>query len=93
VRDRGAIRVLFAFDPRRTAILVLGGVKAGRWPESYVEAVPEADRLYEVTEWSTLRTRRTPQTPRPQLRGGLHVQAVRRGSGDRPASSWPSRRC
>jgi hypothetical protein len=44
----GAIRVLFTFDPRRTAILLVGGAKAGDWRPWYVEAVPEADRLYEV---------------------------------------------
>jgi len=43
-----AIRVLFAFDPRRTAILLLGGAKAGAWSEWYEQAVPAADRLYEV---------------------------------------------
>ena len=40
-------RVLFAFDPRRSAILLLGGDKTGndRW---YEENVPVADRLYDV---------------------------------------------
>jgi hypothetical protein len=39
-------RVLYAFDPRRIAILLLGGTKAGnaRW---YEENVPLADRLYD----------------------------------------------
>lgn len=39
-------RVLYAFDPRRTAILLIGGNKSGndRW---YQEYVPRADRLYE----------------------------------------------
>jgi hypothetical protein len=39
-------RVLFAFDPRRCAILLIGGNKAGnnRW---YEENVPKADRLYD----------------------------------------------
>lgn len=39
-------RVLYAFDPRRAAILLLGGDKTGqdRW---YVENVPRADRLYD----------------------------------------------
>jgi hypothetical protein len=39
-------RVLFAFDPRRSAILLLGGDKTGndRW---YEEHVPLADALYE----------------------------------------------
>lgn len=39
-------RVLYAFDPRRTAILLLGGEKTGqdRWYEVFV---PQADRLYD----------------------------------------------
>lgn len=38
-------RILYAFDPRRVAVLLLGGNKAGndRW---YEENVPKADRLY-----------------------------------------------
>lgn len=42
----GALRVLFAFDPRREAILLLGGDKTGDWSKWYERAVPEADRLY-----------------------------------------------
>ena len=39
-------RVLYAFDPRRIAILLIGGNKTGdnRWYEKYV---PIADKLYE----------------------------------------------
>lgn len=39
-------RVLYAFDPRRSAILLLGGDKTGdnRW---YVVNIPIADRLYD----------------------------------------------
>jgi len=44
----GALRVLFAFDPRRHAILLLGGDKSGQWEEWYGRAIPEADRLYDV---------------------------------------------
>lgn len=44
----GNIRVLFAFDPRRAAILLVGGDKTGRWEEWYEEAIPIADELYEV---------------------------------------------
>lgn len=38
-------RVLYAFDPRRCAILLLGGNKAGdnRW---YEKNIPTAERLY-----------------------------------------------
>lgn len=39
-------RVLYAWDPRRTAILLLGGVKTGddRW---YLRNISIADRLYD----------------------------------------------
>ena len=39
-------RVLYAFDPRRCAILLIGGDKTGddRWYERFV---PMADRLYD----------------------------------------------
>jgi|ERR1035441_2987611 hypothetical protein len=48
LRPRGGhLRVLFAFDPRRVAILLLGGDKSGRWTAWYVEAVPVAERLYD----------------------------------------------
>lgn len=48
VSRAGALRVLFAFDPRRHAILLLGGDKSGRWSRWYARAVPEADRLYDA---------------------------------------------
>ena len=41
------IRILFAFDPRRTAILLLGGDKQRRWSAWYRAYVPIAERLYE----------------------------------------------
>jgi len=44
----GLLRVLFMFDPRRRAILLLGGNKSGRWNEWYAWAVPAADDLYDV---------------------------------------------
>lgn len=39
-------RILYAFDPRRTALLLIGGDKTGndRW---YDEFVPIADKLYD----------------------------------------------
>src|SRR5687767_2849361 len=36
----GALRILFAFDPRRTAILLLGGNKSGQWNDWYQATVP-----------------------------------------------------
>jgi hypothetical protein len=40
-------RTLYAFDPRRTAILLIGGDKTGRdrW---YDEFIPRADDLYDL---------------------------------------------
>jgi len=47
VQHRGRpYRVLYAFDPRRVALLLLGGTKTGsaRW---YERMVPEADLVYD----------------------------------------------
>jgi hypothetical protein len=38
-------RVLYAFDPRRTGVLLIGGDKTGN-PRWYRELVPKADALY-----------------------------------------------
>ena len=40
------IRVFYAFDPRRTSILLIGGDKTGN-DRFYAEFVPLADRLYD----------------------------------------------
>jgi len=42
VRDPGA----FAFDPTRSALLLLGGDKAGNWKRWYKENIPIAEQLY-----------------------------------------------
>ena len=48
LRPRGGhLRVLFGFDPRRVAILLLGGDKTGAFTEWYVEMIPLAERLYD----------------------------------------------
>ncbi len=41
------LRMLYVFDPRREAVLLLGGDKQGQWDRWYASAVPEAERLYE----------------------------------------------
>ena len=40
------IRTFFAFDPRRSAILLIGGDKTGD-DRFYERMIPEADRLYD----------------------------------------------
>lgn len=42
-----ALRVLFALDPRRQVILLLGGDKTGQWSARYAWAIPVADELYD----------------------------------------------
>jgi hypothetical protein len=39
------IRILFAFDPRRVGLLLMGGSKTDRWEAWYKENVPVADDL------------------------------------------------
>lgn len=41
------IRIFYAFDPRRTAILLIGGDKTGN-DRFYEEYIPRADTLYDT---------------------------------------------
>ena len=41
------IRVFYAFDPRRTAILIIGGSKTGKGKRFYKDYIPKADKLFE----------------------------------------------
>ena len=45
-RGRSEIRIIFAFDPARSALLLLGDDKAGNWERWYRDNVPVAERLY-----------------------------------------------
>ena len=49
ISSQGALRVLFAFDPERRAVLLLGGDKSkdSRWNDWYVGAIQRADDLFE----------------------------------------------
>ncbi|MGW1915613.1 type II toxin-antitoxin system RelE/ParE family toxin [Streptomyces sp. NPDC002076] len=44
---RTEVRILFVFDPRRQAILLVAGDKAGRWRDWYHESIPLAEARYE----------------------------------------------
>ena len=48
---RSAIRILFAFDPDRRAVLLVAGDKAGAWDKWYDESIPLADARYDA--WLT----------------------------------------
>ena len=43
----GHLRMLFAFDPERTALVLLGGDKKGNWAGWYKTNIPIADDLYD----------------------------------------------
>ena len=44
---RSEARILFAFDPRRRAILLLAGDKQGAWAKWYRKNIPVADDRYD----------------------------------------------
>ena len=43
---RSEVRILFAFDPARKAILLVAGDKAGSWQKWYRTNIPLADERY-----------------------------------------------
>lgn len=43
----GHQRILFAFDPNRNAVMLVGGDKTNRWRKWYRENIPKADRIYD----------------------------------------------
>lgn len=47
LRANETIRIFFAFDPRRIAILLIGGDKAGKARRFYRQMVPKADKIYD----------------------------------------------
>lgn len=44
---RTEVRILFAFDPRRSAILLVGGDKSDQWCKWYRINIPIAERRYD----------------------------------------------
>ena len=44
----GSIRILFAFDPWRSTILLVAGDKSGQWNAWYKTAIPLAEQRFEV---------------------------------------------
>lgn len=46
LRVERTVRVLYAFDPNRTAVMLLGGDKIGSGNRWYRRMVAEAERLY-----------------------------------------------
>lgn len=46
--NRMAVRIVFAFDPHRQAVLLVAGNKAGNWNSWYDEAIPLAEQRFEA---------------------------------------------
>lgn len=44
---RSELRILFAFDPGRQAILLVAGDKSGNWARWYKKNIPIADNLFD----------------------------------------------
>ena len=70
---RTEIRVLFAFDPERRAILLVGGDKSVDWSGWYDVNIPIADERFDahLVRLTTAETTKRPPKTRPtQRRGG-----------------------
>jgi hypothetical protein len=48
LRPTRTIRVFFAFDPRRKAVLLIGGNKAGKTKRFYRQMISKADTIYDA---------------------------------------------
>jgi hypothetical protein len=44
---RSEVRILFAFDPWREAVLLAAGDKAGQWEKWYRDSIPVADARFD----------------------------------------------
>jgi len=44
---RSEVRILFVFDPWRSAVLLVAGDKSGQWTRWYRTAIRQAEQLYE----------------------------------------------
>jgi hypothetical protein len=44
---RSEVRILFMFDPWRSAVLLVAGDKSGQWKQWYRTAIAQAEQMYE----------------------------------------------
>lgn len=44
---RSEVRILFVFDPWRSAVLLVAGDKSGQWKQWYQTAIAQAEQAYE----------------------------------------------
>jgi len=55
------VRILFAFDPERSAVLLVAGDKSGHWNQWYRQSIPMAEARYD--EWLAHIAQRKKGTP------------------------------
>ncbi|MER6606313.1 type II toxin-antitoxin system RelE/ParE family toxin [Streptomyces sp. NPDC000927] len=55
------VRILFAFDPERSAVLLVAGDKSGQWNQWYRQSIPMAEVRYD--EWLAHIAHRKKGTP------------------------------
>jgi hypothetical protein len=48
LRPTRTMRIFFAFDPRRKAVLLIGGDKAGKTKRFYRQMISKADQIYDA---------------------------------------------
>ena len=66
---RSEVRVLFAFDPERRAIVLVAGDKSGDWKGWYVKNVPIADDMFDQHLHTLDASRRPATTSRKHAKG------------------------
>ena len=47
-QGQSEVRILFVFDPKRQAVLLVAGDKSGRWTDWYKLNIPLAEERYEL---------------------------------------------
>lgn len=63
---RTELRVLFAFDPQRVAVLLVAGDKQGRWKRWYDDNIPLADDRFDAHLQTLAKQTKTTKTRRKQ---------------------------
>lgn len=77
---RSEVRILFAFDPQRAAILLVAGDKQGQWKRWYKTNIPIADERYDE-HLATLKKQDEEEAARAAKQTTPSPKGRRRGTG------------
>lgn len=67
-RGGAHIRVIFAFDIKSRAILLVAGDKAGNWTKWYATNIPIADRLFSAHQEKLMKEADAAKAAKPTIR-------------------------